>query len=141
MFSGDSGSLKPGCLTPYLRRTLSGGSGPVNGGPSANIFRGRRRSADLPRPLSNRPHLMCSIPYDASAIEVLTGLEPGRKRPGMYTFTDRPDRLPQEGIDNAADEAIAGYCREITVTLYQDGSLAVADDGRGMPVDRHSGET
>jgi topoisomerase IV subunit B len=78
--------------------------------------------------------------YDASAIEVLTGLEPVRKRPGMYTFTDRPDHLAQEVIDNAADEAIAGHCREIDVTLYQDGSLAVADDGRGMPVDLHKGE-
>jgi topoisomerase-4 subunit B len=83
---------------------------------------------------------MCAIPYDASSIEVLTGLEPVRKRPGMYTFTDRPDHLAQEVIDNAADEAIAGHCSEIVVTLYQDGSLAVADDGRGMPVDRHRGE-
>jgi topoisomerase-4 subunit B len=83
---------------------------------------------------------MCAIPYDASSIEVLTGLEPVRKRPGMYTFTDRPDHLAQEVIDNAADEAIAGHCSEIDVTLYQDGSLAVADDGRGMPVDRHKGE-
>jgi topoisomerase-4 subunit B len=83
---------------------------------------------------------MCSIPYDASSIEVLTGLEPVRKRPGMYTFTDRPDHLAQEVIDNAADEAIAGHCSQIDVTLHQDGSLAVADDGRGMPVDRHQGE-
>src|SRR5579863_6814885 len=78
--------------------------------------------------------------YDASSIEVLTGLEPVRKRPGMYTFTDRPDHLAQEVIDNAADEAIAGYCTEIDVTLHADGSLSVADNGRGMPVDRHRGE-
>ncbi|MDP9120154.1 MAG: DNA topoisomerase IV subunit B [Acidobacteriota bacterium] len=78
--------------------------------------------------------------YDSSSIEVLTGLEPVRKRPGMYTFTDRPDHLAQEVLDNAADEAIAGYCAEIAVHLYQDGSLAVADDGRGMPVDRHKEE-
>jgi topoisomerase-4 subunit B len=78
--------------------------------------------------------------YDSSAIEVLTGLEPVRRRPGMYTFTDRPDHLAQEVIDNAADEAIAGHCSDIAVTLYQDGSMAVADDGRGMPVDRHAGE-
>ena len=78
--------------------------------------------------------------YDASDIEVLTGLEPVRKRPGMYTFTDRPDHLAQEVIDNAADEAIAGHCDEIDVTLYADGSLAVADNGRGMPVDKHKEE-
>jgi topoisomerase-4 subunit B len=78
--------------------------------------------------------------YDSSAIEVLTGLEPVRKRPGMYTFTDRPDHLAQEVVDNAVDEAIAGYCSNIAVTLYEDGSLSVADDGRGMPVDIHKGE-
>src|SRR5262245_15941365 len=78
--------------------------------------------------------------YDAAAIEVLTGLEPVRKRPGMYTFTDRPDHLAQEVIDNAADEAIAGHCTVIQVTLQADGSLTVADDGRGMPVDKHKGE-
>ncbi|MGF2075282.1 hypothetical protein ACQUFC_17430, partial [Enterococcus casseliflavus] len=60
--------------------------------------------------------------YDASAIQVLEGLEAVRKRPGMYTFTDRPDHLAQEVIDNAADEAIAGHCSEIQVTLYADGS-------------------
>ena len=70
--------------------------------------------------------------YDSASIEVLTGLEPVRRRPGMYTFTDRPDHLAQEVIDNAADEAIAGYCSQIDVTLHADGSLAVADDGRGM---------
>lgn len=78
--------------------------------------------------------------YDASAIEVLTGLEPVRKRPGMYTQTERPNHLAQEVIDNAADEAIAGYCSEIEVTLHGDGSLSVADNGRGMPVDVHKGE-
>src|SRR3954447_16324177 len=78
--------------------------------------------------------------YDASSIEVLTGLEPVRKRPGMYTFTDRPDHLAQEVIDNAADEAIAGYYTEIVVTLHGDGSLSVSNNGRGMPVDLHKGE-
>jgi topoisomerase IV subunit B len=78
--------------------------------------------------------------YDSSAIEVLTGLEPVRKRPGMYTQTERPNHLAQEVIDNAADEAIAGHCRNIEVTLHEDGSLAVTDDGRGMPVDLHKSE-
>ena len=75
--------------------------------------------------------------YDSSAIEVLTGLEPVRKRPGMYTTTERPNHLAQEVIDNSADEAIAGHCDEIAVTLHDDGSLSVSDNGRGMPVDRH----
>jgi topoisomerase-4 subunit B len=78
--------------------------------------------------------------YDSSAIEVLTGLEPVRKRPGMYTITERPNHLAQEVIDNSADEAIAGYCDEITVTLHDDGSLSVSDNGRGMPVDKHAKE-
>ena len=75
--------------------------------------------------------------YDASAIEVLSGLEPVRKRPGMYTNTDRPNHLAQEVIDNSVDEAIGGFARKIDVTLYKDGSLEVSDDGRGMPVDIH----
>jgi topoisomerase IV subunit B len=75
--------------------------------------------------------------YDASAIEVLTGLEPVRRRPGMYTATERPNHLAQEAIDNAVDEAVAGYARSLLVTLHADASLSVADDGRGMPVDVH----
>src|SRR5437762_9754779 len=90
----------------------------------------------LPRPLSSAPVNMST--YDSSAIEVLTGLEPVRKRPGMYTTTERPNHLAQEVIDNAADEAIAGYCDEITATLHDDNSLSVADNGRGMPVDKHA---
>ena len=78
--------------------------------------------------------------YDASAIEVLSGLDPVRKRPGMYTDTSRPNHLAQEVIDNSVDEAIAGYAKKIHVTLYKDGSLEVADDGRGMPVDIHPEE-
>src|SRR5258707_3699495 len=78
--------------------------------------------------------------YDSSAIEVLTGLEPVRKRPGMYTTTERPNHLAQEVIDNSAGEAIAGHCKEIVVTLHDDGSLSVSDDGRGMPVDKHAKE-
>ncbi len=75
--------------------------------------------------------------YDASAIEVLSGLDPVRKRPGMYTDTARPNHLAQEVIDNSVDEAIAGHAKRIDVTLFKDGSLAVRDDGRGMPVDMH----
>ncbi len=78
-----------------------------------------------------------SSAYDASAIEVLSGLDPVRKRPGMYTDTSRPNHLAQEVIDNAVDEAIAGYARRLEVTLHKDGSLEVRDDGRGMPVDIH----
>jgi topoisomerase-4 subunit B len=78
--------------------------------------------------------------YDSSAIEVLTGLEPVRKRPGMYTTTERPNHLAQEVIDNSADEAIAGYCDDILVTLHDDNSISVADNGRGMPVDKHAKE-
>lgn len=78
--------------------------------------------------------------YDAAAIEVLTGLDPVRRRPGMYTDTTRPNHLAQEVIDNSVDEAIAGHCRNIDVTLHRDGSLSVNDDGRGMPVDLHPEE-
>ncbi len=75
--------------------------------------------------------------YDASAIEVLSGLDPVRKRPGMYTDTTRPNHLAQEVIDNSVDEALAGHARKIAVVLFADGSLQVSDDGRGMPVDMH----
>ena len=78
--------------------------------------------------------------YDSSAIEVLTGLEPVRKRPGMYTLTERPNHLAQEVIDNSADEAIAGFADEIVVTLHDDNSISVQDNGRGMPVDKHAKE-
>jgi topoisomerase-4 subunit B len=75
--------------------------------------------------------------YDASAIEVLSGLEPVRKRPGMYTDTSRPNHLAQEVIDNCVDEAIAGHASQIDLRLFKDGSVEVSDDGRGMPVDIH----
>ena len=78
--------------------------------------------------------------YTASDIEVLSGLEPVRRRPGMYTHTQRPNHLAHEVIDNSVDEAIAGHCKQIDVTLFKDGSLQVADDGRGMPVDIHPKE-
>lgn len=78
--------------------------------------------------------------YNADAIEVLTGLDPVRKRPGMYTQTERPNHLVQEVVDNAVDEATAGFARRIGVTLLRDGSVEVEDDGRGMPVDLHPEE-
>ncbi len=78
--------------------------------------------------------------YDASAIEVLSGLDPVRKRPGMYTDTSRPNHLAQEVIDNSVDEAIAGHAGAIEVIAHADGSLSVRDDGRGMPVDLHPEE-
>jgi len=78
--------------------------------------------------------------YTASDIEVLSGLEPVRRRPGMYTHTSRPNHLAHEVIDNSVDEALAGYCKEISVTLFKDNSLQVEDDGRGMPVDIHPKE-
>ncbi|MGD2113365.1 MAG: DNA topoisomerase IV subunit B, partial [Gammaproteobacteria bacterium] len=78
--------------------------------------------------------------YDASAIEVLSGLEPVRKRPGMYTDTTRPNHLAQEVIDNSIDEAMAGHAKRVAVTVFRDGSLQVSDDGRGMPVDIHPDE-
>lgn len=75
--------------------------------------------------------------YNAAAIEVLSGLDPVRKRPGMYTDTTRPNHLAQEVIDNSVDEAVSGFATKIHVMLHADGSLSVADDGRGMPVDIH----
>ena len=78
--------------------------------------------------------------YNAADIEVLSGLDPVKRRPGMYTDTTRPNHLAQEVIDNAVDEALAGHAHRIDVTLYKDGSCEVADDGRGMPVDIHPEE-
>ncbi|HEX5360738.1 MAG TPA: DNA topoisomerase IV subunit B [Fluviicoccus sp.] len=78
--------------------------------------------------------------YNADAIEVLSGLDPVRRRPGMYTDTSRPNHLAQEVIDNSVDEALAGHARHIHVILHEDNSLEVIDDGRGMPVDIHPEE-
>jgi topoisomerase IV subunit B len=78
--------------------------------------------------------------YNASDIEVLSGLEPVRRRPGMYTHTSRPNHLAHEVIDNSVDEATNGHAKQIDVTLFKDGSLQVVDDGRGMPVDIHPKE-
>lgn len=75
--------------------------------------------------------------YTAQSLEVLSGLDPVRRRPGMYTDTTRPNHLAQEVIDNSVDEALAGHANKINVTVYKDGSLSVEDNGRGMPVDIH----
>lgn len=83
---------------------------------------------------------MTNSTYTADAIEVLSGLDPVRKRPGMYTDTIRPNHLAQEVIDNSVDEALAGHARNVQVVLHTDQSLEVIDDGRGMPVDIHPEE-
>ncbi len=81
-----------------------------------------------------------SAKYDAADIEVLSGLDPVRRRPGMYTDTSRPNHLAQEVVDNSVDEAIAGFAKKIEVIVHKDGSLSANDDGRGMPVDLHPTE-
>ena len=75
--------------------------------------------------------------YDSKAIEVLSGLDPVKKRPGMYTDTSCPNHLIQEVLDNSVDEALSGYCKRIKVNLYKDNSVEVSDNGRGMPIDIH----
>ena len=83
---------------------------------------------------------MVAEKYNAQSIEVLKGLDPVKRRPGMYTDTERPNHLAQEVIDNSVDEAIAGFADSIEVILHKDGSLEVSDNGRGMPVDIHPKE-
>ena len=78
--------------------------------------------------------------YSTEEIEVLSGLDPVRRRPGMYTNTDRPNHLAHEAIDNSVDEALAGHAQNVDIILHEDGSLSVIDDGRGMPTDKHSEE-
>ena len=75
--------------------------------------------------------------YDSKAIEVLSGLDPVKKRPGMYTDTNNPNHLIQEVLDNSIDEALSGHCSAIKVSLFKDGFIQIVDDGRGMPVDIH----
>lgn len=83
---------------------------------------------------------MSGSDYNSDSIEVLSGLDPVKKRPGMYTDTTRPNHLAQEVIDNSVDEALGGFAKEITVILHKDNSMEVIDDGRGMPVDMHAEE-
>ena len=83
---------------------------------------------------------MANRDYTSESIEVLSGLEPVRKRPGMYTDTTSPNHLVMEVIDNSVDEALAGHAKEISVVLNKDYSVSVEDDGRGMPVDIHPEE-
>jgi len=78
--------------------------------------------------------------YNAADIEVLSGLEPVKRRPGMYTDTTRPNHLVQEVVDNSVDEALAGHAHAVEVIVHTDGSVEVSDDGRGMPVDIHPEE-
>ena len=80
---------------------------------------------------------MAKKAYDSKAIEVLSGIDPVKKRPGMYTDTSCPNHLIQEVLDNSVDEALSGYCKRIKVNIYKDNSVEVSDNGRGMPVDVH----
>ena len=80
---------------------------------------------------------MAAGKYDSKSIEVLSGLDPVRKRPGMYTDTSTPNHLVQEVLDNSVDEALVGHCSTIKINLFKDGSIEISDDGRGMPTDVH----
>ncbi len=114
---------------------------PTNPHPlTPNPFLAARIRALFTTHASPRTDPRMSQSYTAQDIEVLSGLEPVRRRPGMYTDTSRPNHLAHEVVDNSVDEALAGHCSKIDVTLYKDGSLEVVDDGRGMPVDIHPKE-
>jgi topoisomerase-4 subunit B len=95
----------------------------------AKLLENRTQTGEHPSPMTSK--------YLAEDIEVLTGLEPVKRRPGMYTDTTRPNHLAMEVIDNSVDEALAGHARQVDVVAYDDGSVEVSDDGRGMPVDMH----
>jgi len=97
----------------------------------------RYTSVQEPIPAASPTKTTMSRDYNAASIEVLSGLDPVRTRPGMYTDTTRPNHLALEVIDNSVDEALGGHCSDIQVTLHKDNSLEVSDDGRGMPVDLH----
>ena len=114
-----------------LRRG-TGGPGLTAPGP-APILRPRQTArARVPRQMNTR--------YNAADIEVLSGLDPVKRRPGMYTDTTRPNHLAQEVVDNSVDEALAGHAKTVEVIVYAEGSVEVSDDGRGMPVDIHPEE-
>ena len=123
----------------HLYRWRAGRASAIAAARAATKFRCYHpRAFEHPRERAD-PHTM-SQSYTAQDIEVLSGLEPVRRRPGMYTDTSRPNHLAHEVVDNSVDEALAGHCSRIDVTVYKDGSLEVVDDGRGMPVDIHPKE-
>ena len=84
--------------------------------------------------MAAKPTSVSASEYSEGSIRVLKGLEPVKQRPGMYTRTDNPLHIIQEVLDNAADEALAGYGKKIKVTLHTDGSVSIEDDGRGHSV-------